>query len=38
VKVTREDARLRALAERVGGVDALEACVAGTERLLRRLA
>jgi hypothetical protein len=38
VRVTREDARLRALAERVGGVEALEACVAGTERLLRRLA
>ena len=38
VRVTREDARLRALAERCGGVDALEACVAGTERLLRRLA
>lgn len=38
VKVTREDARLRALAERCGGVEALESCVAGTERLLRGLA
>lgn len=38
VRVTREDARLRAIAERVGGVDALERRLAGAEQLLRRLA
>lgn len=38
VRVTRDDARLRALAESVGGIDALETRIAGTERLLRRLA